>query len=132
MAVGSSEAQETVAHGAQRERPLIACYANYFEVAHNAFEFLVDTCQVEPQLGEVQRIHRIVMSPVHAKLLAQLLAESLDQFERNHEPIPDLAAAGAGAGFAFTSPLEFERLAIDARRRPVPTDRAARTRSEER
>jgi hypothetical protein len=132
VAAAPNETEDGAPPGARRERPLIACYANYFEVAHNAFEFLVDTCQVEPQLGEVQRIHRIVMSPVHAKLLALLLAESVEQFERNHEAIPDLAAADAGAGFAFTNPLEFERLAIDARRRPVPADRAARTRSEER
>jgi hypothetical protein len=109
--------QDAAPPPASRERPLLACYANYFEVAHNAFEFLIDTCQLEPQCGEVQRVHRIVMSPVHAKLLASLLVGSIEQFERSYQAIPDLAAAAGADEFAFTSPLEFERLAIDARRR---------------
>ena len=73
-----------------RDRPPLACYANYFEVGHNAFEFLIDAGQVEPQSGSVQLLSRIAVSPVHAKLLAQLLSQSIDQFERLHHEIPDL------------------------------------------
>lgn len=102
-----------------REKPPLACYANYFEVGHNAFEFLLDAGQVEPQSGEVQLLSRIAVSPVHAKLLARLLTQSIEQFERAHHEIPDLAAAAADAELAFTNPHEFERLAIDARRRPM-------------
>lgn len=107
------------AGAAFRERPPLACYANYFEVGHNAFEFLLDAGQVEPQSGQVQLLSRIAISPVHAKLLARLLAQSIDQFECAHHEIPDLAAAAPDTDFAFTSPHEFERLAIDARRRPI-------------
>lgn len=102
-----------------RERPPLACYANYFEVGHNAFEFLIDAGQVEPQSGSVQLLSRIAVSPVHAKLLAQLLSQSIDQFERLHHEIPDLLDSSGNADFAFTNPREFERLAIDARRRPL-------------
>ena len=102
-----------------RERAPIACYANYFEVGHNAFEFLLDAGQVEPQSGQVQRIIRIAIGPVHAKLLAQLLSQAIEQFERTHQPIPDLADGVGTADFAFTNPHEFERLAIDARRRSL-------------
>jgi hypothetical protein len=104
------------------DRPPLACYANYFEVGHNAFEFLLDAGQVEPQSGEVQRLIRIAISPVHAKLLAQLVAQAIDQFERMHHEIPDLADSGGNADSAFTNPLEFERLAIDARRRRLVVD----------
>jgi hypothetical protein len=101
-----------------RSRPPLACYANYFEVGHNAFEFLLDAGQVEPQTGEIQLMSRIAVSPVHAKLLAQLLARSVEQFEQAHQPIPDLADDLDGE-FELTSPREFERLAIDARRRAI-------------
>lgn len=110
------------AGGWGRERPPLACYANYFEVGHNAFEFLLDAGQVEPQSGEIQLLSRIAVSPVHAKLLAQLLNQSIAQFERLHQEIPDLAAGAIQPDFAFTSPHEFERLAMDARRRPAPPD----------
>jgi len=46
-----------------RDRPPLACYANYFEVGHNAFEFLLDAGQVEPQSGQVQLLSRIAVSP---------------------------------------------------------------------
>ncbi|QAY79728.1 DUF3467 domain-containing protein [Sphingosinicella sp. BN140058] len=105
---------------AVRVRPPLACYANYFEVGHNAFEFLLDAGQVTPESGEFRLMSRIAVSPVHAKLLARLLARSVDQFEDAFEPIPDLAAdAEDGADFELTNPSEFERRAIDARRRAI-------------
>ena len=100
--------------GTTRSRPPLACYANYFEVGHNAFEFLLDAGQVVPESGEIQLTCRIAIGPVHAKLLAQLLSRSVDQFEQSFQPIPDLADTD---DFELTSPSEFERLAIDARRR---------------
>ena len=108
-----------------RGPPPLACYANYFEVGHNAFEFLLDAGQVEPQSGQVQLLSRIATSPVHAKLLARLLTQSIEQFERAHHEIPDLATALADTELAFTNPHEFERLAIDARRRPVAAPTAS-------
>ena len=107
-----------------RDRPPLANYANYFEIGHNAFEFLLDAGQVEPQSGQVQLLSRIAISPVHAKLLAQLLAQAVDQFERTHHEIPDLTDSAGNADFAFTNPHEFERLAIDARRRRLAAEAA--------
>ncbi|PSJ41031.1 DUF3467 domain-containing protein [Allosphingosinicella deserti] len=105
---------------AVRIRPPLACYANYFEVGHNAFEFLLDAGQITPESGEIRLMSRIAVSPVHAKLLARLLARSVDQFEHAFEPIPDLTEEGDdGADFELTSPGEFERRAIDARRRTI-------------
>jgi hypothetical protein len=116
----NDQVEEPGARGnAFRGQPPLACYANYFEVGHNAFEFLLDAGQVEPQSGQVRLLSRIAVSPVHAKLLAGLLTQSIEQFERAHHEIPDLAAALADTELAFTNPHEFERLAIDARRRPM-------------
>ncbi|HVR91497.1 MAG TPA: DUF3467 domain-containing protein [Novosphingobium sp.] len=96
--------------------PPLAGYANYFEVGHNAFEFLLDAGQVEPQSGDIRFTDRIAISPVHAKLLGELLARSINQFETLHGPIPSLVDDDEEA-LALTCPEDFERRALDARRR---------------
>ena len=105
------------AQSAGPPRPLLASYANYFEVGHNAFEFLIDAGQVEPQSGNVQLMSRVAVSPVHAKLLAQLLAHSIAQFETTHHDIPDIADIAEPE--PILPPQEFERRAIDARSKPM-------------
>ena len=95
--------------------PPLACYANYFEVGHNAFEFLLDVGQVEPQSGDVRFTNRVAISPVHAKLLSAMLSAAVAQFEATHHPIPDMSDDEAElSDVAFLE--EFERRALDVRR----------------
>jgi Protein of unknown function (DUF3467) len=55
-------------------------YANFFQIGHNAAEFLLEFGQEEGRI-----IHtRIYMSPQHAQILADLLADALKgHAERN-------------------------------------------------
>jgi len=63
-------------------------YANYFEIGHNAFEFLLDLGQAYPE-GERAYIHtRIITGPKYAKALRDLLGESIDRYERTFGIIP--------------------------------------------
>tara|TARA_R110000824_G_scaffold27803_6_gene94008 strand:- start:758 stop:1162 length:405 start_codon:yes stop_codon:yes gene_type:complete len=94
----------------------LACYANYFEVGHNAFEFLVDAGQIEPGTGDISFHSRLAIGPAHAKLFSQLLNQSIDQFEMENGTIPELLEHDP-ADLELTSPREFEQRAIDARRR---------------
>jgi len=56
-------------------------YANYFQIGHNAFEFLLDFGQLYAD-GKRERIHtRIVTSPSYAKELLKVLGESVEQYE---------------------------------------------------
>lgn len=73
-----------------RRRSLIAGYANYFEVGHNAFEFLIDFGQVDPQSGDVNFSSRIAVGPAQAKIFASLMEDAVRQFEDQHGAIPDL------------------------------------------
>ena len=100
-----------------QQRAPLASYANYFEVGHNAFEFLIDAGQVEPQSGDIQLMSRIAVSPVHAKLLTQLLMRSIAQFEAMHHEIPDISEPEMD--LAILSQQEFERRAINARSKPL-------------
>jgi hypothetical protein len=102
-------------------RPPLAGYANYFEVGHNAFEFLLDAGQIEPHSGSIRFTDRIAITPVNAKLLGELLTRSIAQFEAAHGPIPDLSLTDEDA-VTLTCPSEFEARALAARRRAsVPT-----------
>jgi Protein of unknown function (DUF3467) len=65
-------------------KPLEARYANYFEVGHNASEFIFDFGQYHPE-NDTARMHcRIVTGPLYAKLLGDLLCQALERFEEEH------------------------------------------------
>lgn len=56
-------------------------YANYFEVGHNAVEFLLDFGQLYSE-GESAQLHsRIVTSPAYAKAMLRTLEESVHRYE---------------------------------------------------
>jgi len=56
-----------------RSDRLEARYANCFQIAHNAFEFLI-------AFGQEDHTHtRIYITPLHAQMLSQLLIETLGQ-----------------------------------------------------
>jgi len=66
-------------------------YANYFEIGHNAFEFLFDFGQMYFEGPEAQMHTRIVTSPIFAKQLAETLNRALYQYEQAHGLMPDEA-----------------------------------------
>lgn len=60
-------------------------YVNYFEVGHNAFEFVFDFSQFYPECEETELCARIIISPGCAKELFVILGESIEQYIRNFE-----------------------------------------------
>jgi hypothetical protein len=84
-----SDAAETRKLGAgTRSTPkLEARYANYFEVGHNAFEFMLDFGQFHADDETAQMQYRVVTGPVHAKLLAEMLDSSIERYEQEHGAI---------------------------------------------
>ncbi len=67
---------------AEPKGPLLGSYANYFEVGHNAFEFLLDFGQFYPEKDRARVHTRIIMSPAYAKALLRTLEESLQRYEQ--------------------------------------------------
>ena len=63
---------------------------NYFEVGHNACEFVLDLGQFD--VGTTQSIFsvRIVTGPTYAKLLAKMLLKSVQRFEETYGAIRDV------------------------------------------
>jgi len=61
--------------------PAKGIYANYFEVGHTAFEFVLDFG--EQYAGRHVPCHtRIVTSPTYAKSLLLTLAEAIGEYEK--------------------------------------------------
>jgi Protein of unknown function (DUF3467) len=105
----------------QPERNLLvplATYSNYFEVGHNAFEFLIDFGQFQPEHGKVSMHSRMVTGPVHAKLITKLLSEAIARFEDEHGEITDLAAHEFDT--LLVPPADFEKRAKQARTKSIP------------
>lgn len=71
----SEESKRRQSKGAKEGR-----YANFFQIGHNAFEFLLE-------FGQQDRgIHtRIYVSPQYARVLSDLLLETLRQHEHEFE-----------------------------------------------
>jgi hypothetical protein len=126
MAIAEGIAMVTSPAPSQSSRLAVpmAAYTNYFEVGHNAFEFLVDFGQFQPEAEAVAMHSRIVTGPVHAKLLAQLLSQAITRFEAEHGAIADLAGPEIDA--VLIPPPDFEHRAERARaeaRFPFATER---------
>jgi hypothetical protein len=69
------------------EHQLVGRYANFFQVGHTAFEFVIDFGQLY-QGETAEQLHtRIVTSPAYATELLRLLDESVEQYERDFGPI---------------------------------------------
>lgn len=97
----------------RRRRAPLAAYANYFEVGHNAFEFLIDFGQFQPEVDAVTMHSRMATGPVHAKLLAAMLSDAVAQFEAEHGAIADLAEPAIEP--LMIAPPDFEHRAARAR-----------------
>ena len=63
-------------------------YSNYFEVGHNAFEFLLDFGQHYFEESEGRMHTRIITSPVFARRLSEVLNRALAEYERTHGRVP--------------------------------------------
>ena len=65
-------------------------YANYFEIGHNAFEFLVDFGHATPDDATPTPHTRVVMSPGTAREFLRVLHGSVAEFERKFGSIPPM------------------------------------------
>lgn len=103
-----------VAH--RRKKAPLARYANYFEVSHNAVEFLLDFGQYQPEAAAVTLHSRMAFGPAHAKLLVHVLDDALLQFESEFGAIADLAAGPDPLDQIYDSLPDFEDRAALLRR----------------
>jgi hypothetical protein len=88
-ACGSLKPKNGNEHFEFSQELLEAKYANYFEIGHNAFEFLLDFGQKYTGNDECRMHARIVTGPSYAKELMRVLAKSIEQYEQAFGEIRD-------------------------------------------
>ena len=99
----------------KRVRAPLARYSNYFEVGHNAYEFLIDFGQYQPELSEVVLHTRIVAGPTLTKLLHEMVNNAISQYESENGPIPCPNDSQNPMEALLRSLPDFEQRALSAR-----------------
>lgn len=61
---------------------LEAAYANLAFISHTPAEIVIDFAQYLPRTPKGKVVSRVIMSPMHAKLLQAALAQNLAAYER--------------------------------------------------
>lgn len=56
-------------------------YANLAMILHSPTEIIIDFARVMPRLNKAKVFSRIIMTPMHAKLLHQALTDNIKKFE---------------------------------------------------
>lgn len=60
---------------------LKAVYANVAFISHTPAEMVIDFAQVLPRMAKGKVMARIIMSPIHAKMLQHALSQNLAKYE---------------------------------------------------
>lgn len=64
-------------------------YSNLAVINHSPSEFIVDFIQMMPGVPKARVKSRIILTPQHAKRLANALAENVNRFEKQFGEIKD-------------------------------------------
>lgn len=63
-------------------KDLQAVYANVAFISHTPAEMVIDFAQILPRTVKGNLVARVILSPLHAKLLQRALAQNVANFER--------------------------------------------------
>jgi hypothetical protein len=63
-------------------------YANYFQVGHNAFEFVFDFGQFDAEQQGARFHTRIITAPAYAQTFFALLQESIERYTQTFGALP--------------------------------------------
>jgi len=78
-------------------------YANLAMITHSPTEIIIDFARVMPRTSKARVLSRIIMTPMHAKLLYKALTENLKKFEGQFGEIKV-----HGAPHGISKPIGFE------------------------
>ena len=84
-------------------KDLVPVYANVAFISHSLAEMVVDFAQVLPRSPRGSVKSRVIMTPMHAKMLQLALAQNLANYERKYGEIrmPQRGSALADSFFNF-------------------------------
>ena len=73
--------------GSTQSREIEGKYANYFQIGHNALEFLLDFGQLYSNVSQESFHTRVITSPSYAKELLKVLGDAIEQYEQSYGSI---------------------------------------------
>ena len=69
------------------EKEAEGIYANLAMLIHSPTEIIIDFARVMPRMPKSKVLARIIMTPMHAKLLHNALKDNLEKFEKQYGEI---------------------------------------------
>ncbi len=83
---------------------LDAIYSNFALITHSPSELVVDFARILPNVPKAKVYARIIMTPMHAKLLLRALSENIANYEKQFGEIktPDQGFAPHQQPIGFT------------------------------
>lgn len=70
-----------------KEEEATGTYSNLVMITHSPSEFVFDFISMMPAVKKAKVVKRLVLTPDHAKRLANALNENLQKYEKEHGPI---------------------------------------------
>lgn len=70
-----------------KEEEASGTYSNLVMITHSPSEFVFDFISMMPAVKKAKVVKRLVLTPDHAKRLANALNENIRKFEAEHGPI---------------------------------------------
>ncbi len=87
------------------EKEAEGLYSNLAIITHSTAEFVVDFTRVMPGVNKAKVLSRVIMTPLHAKLLLQALKDNIDKFEAKYGEIKTHGTPSQPVGgFGFQPP----------------------------
>lgn len=70
-----------------KEEEASGTYSNLVMITHSPSEFVFDFISMMPAVKKAKVVKRLVLTPDHAKRLANALNENISKYEKEHGPI---------------------------------------------
>lgn len=83
------------------EKEAEGIYANLAMIVHSPTEIIIDFARVMPRMPKARVLSRIIMTPMHAKMLSNALLDNIKKFENQFGEIklhgsPNMGAKNIG------------------------------------
>lgn len=85
------------------EKEAEGIYANLALIIHSPTEIIIDFARIMPRQPKSKVLSRIIMTPMHAKLLHKALSENIEKFEKQFGEIKVY-----GSPHKVNNPIGFE------------------------
>ena len=85
------------------EKAAEGIYVNLAMIVHSPTEIVIDFARIMPRMPKAKVLSRIIMTPMHAKLLQAALEDNLKKFENQYGEIKLYGGKDSASNIGFES-----------------------------